>query len=193
MKRICIAAGHTPDWVGCSKNGIKEYTTCRRIAGSLQNMLRERHDFEVFEVKGKLHEKVDEINSISPDCAIEIHLGNTNTSISGARAFYSDGRSRQLAEALLDGCEWILNSPSRFSGVGWWMKITPQMAREKYPDHKAKIDLFLAKTMCDAVIIEPFYISSQSDVELLGPQHNLVSLALYTGILRFFGGDYNGD
>jgi N-acetylmuramoyl-L-alanine amidase len=185
--KLVLAAGHTPDFPGCSKNGVFEHQTCASITKALLKKLRANRDVDVYEVGGKLHDKVDKINCIDPDCAVEVHLGNTNTNLTGARAFYSDGgNSRQLAESLLDGCEHTLHSESRWSGIGWFKKITPaQVQAGKFSGHICKVDLLLSKTMCDAVIIEPYYISSRDDVERFKNNPDLVASAIYEGLIQY--------
>src|SRR5215210_8047929 len=169
MTSIVLAPGHYESYRGVAKNGYNEYDEVVKIVEHLTESLTELgHEVQV--VEGKLIDKVNRINEINPALAVEVHLGNTNNNkTSGSRAFFmlNNPESKRLATSLLNSCVDELGTKNKGAYIGWFKKITPSMVEKgKAPNEwKAKIDLFLSKTVCPSAIIEPFYISSTTDCE----------------------------
>ena len=191
MKHVVISPGHYSSFKGVSKNGFNEFDEVEKIVSFLGPKLA-KEGLKVTVVTGKLIDKVNKINELNPDLAIEVHLGNTNnTKTSGSRSFYMVNKqeSKDLAQCLLDSCVNELNTRDKGMYVGWYKKITPAMVEKgKAPeDWKTKIDLFISKINCASAIIEPFYISSTDDCEdfITADAHEEVADALQVGILNY--------
>jgi N-acetylmuramoyl-L-alanine amidase len=191
MKTIVISPGHYDAYPGVVKNGYTEYNEVLKIVEILKSKFPV--DYEVHVVNGKLLEKVNSINIIAPDIAIEVHLGNTNNSkVDGSRAFYMqyNNESKRLADILLEACIQGLNTEDRKSWLGWYKKISPSMVENgKAPEGwKAKIDLFLSKISCPTAFIEPFYISSTSDCKkfIVANRYDDIANSIRDGIIKYF-------
>jgi len=197
MKRnLVVCPGHYEDFKGVIKNGYNEYDVCNEIVMELVKLIdTTKYDFNVF--RGSLIEKVEYINNINPDIALEIHLGNSNNQkVSGSRTFFklNDNDSKFLAQTILKSCVTNLNTEDNGAWVGWYKKISPKLVSlNKAPEGwTAKLDLFLAKTNCVPVIVEPFFISSQIDCEefLIGQKITSVANSIYDGIESYFNNNY---
>jgi len=185
---IVLAPGHSFEFKGVHKNNYYEYDEVNKIVELLVPKL-EALNHQVTVVRGKLIDKVNQINEINPDLAVEIHLGNTNNqNISGSRSFYSQNnpKSKYLAESVLEGVVRMLGTHNVGSWIGWYKKISPSLVKNgKAPsDWRPKIDLFLSKINTTTCLIEPFYLSSVSDVEkfLTRNKHEFVAEAVKSGI-----------
>jgi N-acetylmuramoyl-L-alanine amidase len=191
MKTVVISPGHFKEAPGVIKNGYHEHDEVVKIIELLKSKFPVEYELHI--VTGKLHDKVNEINSIAPDIAIEVHLGNTNNSkVDGSRAFYmiNNSNSKKLADSLLSSCVQGLSTEDRKSWQGWYKKITPSMVESgKAPlGHKAKIDLFLSKINCPTAFIEPFYISSSSDCKkfIEKERYDDIANSIRDGIIKYF-------
>lgn len=193
MTKIVVSPGHTKDYPGVRKNGKVEHDIVNRLSDILVEDLKSQ-DVDVIKIDGILKDKVEVINKIKPLIAIELHLGNSNNNaVRGVRAFYkpSQVKSRKLASHLLDRCSSNLGLPKVGYYSGWYKKITPSMVNNgRAPaDWTPKIDIFLAKLEDPIipVLFEPFFISSQTDVESLSSDENLrsISKSIIDGIVDF--------
>lgn len=198
MTYIVISPGHYESYRGVSKNGYNEFDEVEKIVNYLNPKLR-KLGYDVDVVTGKLIDKVNKINELNPDLAIEVHLGNTNNSkTSGSRSFFMLNKqsSKDLAQSLLDSCVNELDTKNKGIYVGWYKKISPSMVEKgKAPeDWKVKIDLFISKTNCPSAIIEPFYISSTTDCEdfIASENHEEIADALAIGIEDYVNNKLNG-
>ena len=164
-----ISPGHYESYRGVSKNDCCEYDESKKIVQIILDKIGRMEGFRAFLVEGKLFDKVDQINRISPHFALEVHLGNSNDpEISGARTFFMmrNRKSQNFAEILLKNLVKF-GQEDQGSSIGWFKKITPEMIAEgKGPiGWTPKVDLFLAKTSCPSAQVEPFFISSSDDVK----------------------------
>ncbi len=157
--KIAISAGHNPKAVGAKYSNFKEYAENALISGFLINWL-ENSDHSAYIVPtGPLASKVDFINNLNCDCAIEIHLNMGGGS--GSETLYCPGseKGKILANFVQDSL--ITDSFIKNRGIkeGWYRMISP-------PDPNAIKDYFLKSTNCPAIISEPFFMDG--DFKLLG-------------------------
>lgn len=196
MIRVVIAPGHYELHKGVFKNDVHEYDLVRVLADKIFSDLQRLEGVEPFLVRGTVKRKVNEINKLSPDVVIELHLGNADgPSVTGARAFYrpEDPASSNLASTVLRRYCDIIGANNNGSMIGWYKKITPDMVKAKRspPGWEAKIDLLLQMTSVPVVQFEPFYISSPDDVASFSSdaQMSSASAAIVDGIMTFLGRD----
>lgn len=197
--KIALAPGHSQSFQGVVKNGYREYSECAKIVEQMAPKLTAQGHIVVV-VEGTLKDKVDKINEITPDIALEVHLGNSHhPRISGSRAFFSQNvrQSQYLAEFVLEGVVRTLGTRNNGSWIGWFKKISPTLVKSgKAPaDWKPKIDLFLSKTHCPSILIEPFYLSSVADVNqfLTMRRHDFVAEAIVNGIQLYVNSNLFAD
>lgn len=169
MRNIVICPGHNSTYKGVYKNNFYEYDIVNDIVNEIDQII-DKSKYNLTVVYGTLIEKVNKINELSPDLAIEVHLGNSSLSeTSGSRSYFmmNSKPSKHLAKTLLNNCVKRVQTENQGSWTGWYKKITPTMSKNgKSPkDWKAKIDLFLSKVNCVSAILEPFHISSINDCE----------------------------
>jgi len=190
QRKIALCPGHSAVAFGVGKNGFREHEVCSHITSQLERVLSE---FEVRVIEGTLLEKTTAINSYSPNIALEIHTGNCNKSqTSGSRTFYDIKKptSEFLSECVLTEMVRTLNTRNQGSRAGWYKKISPKTVKDgRAPEGwKPKIDLFLKKVTCPAVLVEPFFLSSPNDVKkfILGRKLGFVAHSIANGIRRYF-------
>lgn len=189
MKQVVICPGHYNNYKGVSKNGFIEHNICIEIISSMKKQSELVPDIKLIVVMGTLFNKITKICSISPDLAIEVHLGNSNNlKICGSRSFFAinNETSKKLADFLINSCSNILNTTNNGTWVGWYKKIGPKLVKlGRAPEGwKPKIDLFLSRIPCTSAIIEPFFISSSSDCKKFTSQKSIdtVAKALLLGL-----------
>jgi N-acetylmuramoyl-L-alanine amidase len=191
MRVVAISPGHYAAYKGVAKNGYIEYDEVSRIVEILKNKF-DLERYRIYIIQGKLEEKVNKINELKPDLAVEVHLGNTNSSSTrGSRSFHmlNDKKSECLSETLLSSCVDLLKTENKGSWVGWFKKVSPSMANSPnvpVPGFKPKVDLFLSKTTCPAALIEPYYISSSSDCEYFKDKYEEIADAIIQGIENYY-------
>lgn len=189
--RLVICAGHNETHYGVKKNGHVEYEEVLRIAKVLFEILGPIHDCHF--VEGTLAEKVNKINAIKPNLALEIHLGNINNDTTrGCRGLYSSyhAEGKLAADLIINSLTKELECDSLGTEVGWYKHISPEIVKSgRCPEGwKPKLDLFLGKSNYTSVIVEPYFISSLDDcLKYTNPNMiDVIAQGLASGILSYF-------
>lgn len=155
MPCVAIAAGHCPPDLGAACQGYFEFKEVVRIAIYVADILHERCICSVMEYYGSLRRKVRDINFLTPDVAVEIHLNAAH-------------------DTSAHGCE-VLHFKNSPSAVNLAQCIQDELVCDvELFDRKIKSDrhlrrylYFLRKTRCPAVIVEPLFITNAKDRVLL--------------------------
>lgn len=190
--KVAISVGHNPRKPGASFKNKTEYSeTILMAAFAIQHLQRDGHHAFLIGT-GSLKKKVDEINSLGVDCAVEIHLNKAGGVGHGCETLYCPGSI--AGESLANDIHAILieATGNRDRGVkpGWHRMDQPGV--EDYPgdiDGDEKKDYFLEKTNCPAVIIEPYFIDTEdkmfSDHPWLAEK---IGMAIKLGLENWKGG-----
>lgn len=153
---ILVSAGHHPYRKGASYKNWYEYDEAKIWASLISNKLGQ---YGMVVPPGLLPEKVDFVNSQSPDLAVEIHFNaamkdGVNVG-EGSETLYCPGsmKGRRAAAIVQESVSQIFR-PNRGTKEGWY-----KMDRNKGPDY------FLAKTRCPALIVEPEFIQHKEKIQ----------------------------
>lgn len=183
--KIFIDQGHNPQGVnaGAEGFGLREQDITYNVGMYLANFLREDSRFEVRtsrtspdQVLGtsnstSLAARVNAANDWPANYFISIHVNaNTNPDVNGSEVYvYQEyTQSYYFGEHILNA---IVNQVgTKNNGV----RVRPSL-------------YVLRKTNMPAVLVELAYITNSSDAEKLRNNQYQFALAIYTGILSYFG------
>jgi len=178
--RIALGAGHNGylDYGAINqKKHLSEYIEACKIVAYLNDALW-LEGYEIVNFCGTLKEKVNTINRSRADCALEIHLNSSqNINAKGALLmYYPTDNSKQLAREIEHSFGDVLSSPVRGSFEGHF-RLDPQ-----------KPFLYiLRKTKCPTVVVEPLFISSSKESDMLenGIIQRIIAQAIAIGIKNY--------
>ena len=190
--RLALSVGHGQAWEGGAvvddpgaehaAIGVSEFKTCKRIHHVLHALLYEYHDISVFDVPINipLQQRIQTINDAHMgheiDLAIEIH-------------------NNGFDDRAVDGTE-TLYWPTSVSGKAWAQKVQEFMVAEigitdrgvkAFGDDKweQSRDAFLQMTKMPAIIVEPFFITSDASAKevLTGDLIHRVSWSIFKALI----------
>jgi N-acetylmuramoyl-L-alanine amidase len=153
QKRIAISVGHHPDKPGFINEKYSEYSEMAAVAGLLIRNLLYKKQLPYLIGTGRLGKKVEEINDLNVELAVELHLNAGGGH--GVETLYCPGSQpgKEWAEIIQ---KHIVHPGIRDRGTkeGW------------YHQDKSKGKLyFLEKTNCPSVIIESYFLDNKEEVE----------------------------
>ena len=159
MTKIALAVGHSGTKPGAvnKTTALSEFKFNSVVAAALKLVLSKKYDVRIFfrpPMLGNVEaikKVVHEINIYYPDLAIELHCNAAASSASGAEVLFwhKNKKTEQIAEFGSNEFALALSIPSRGSK----------------PIKKGdRGSIFLGETRCPALITEPFFISSDSDL-----------------------------
>ena len=178
VKRVAVSVGHNPEDPGFKVNNVSEYSEMSVLVGMVVQKIQ-RVGHEAYHVgTGELEEKVDYINAIAPDCAIELHLNAGGGH--GYETLHYPGsiQGKALASSVNSSVGLVLNSRNRGIKEGWY-----KMDKKNGPDY------FLAQTNCPAIIFEMYFLDNQEErATYIGALSILDAVAdrIVVGILNYF-------
>lgn len=151
--RIAVSAGHFSDSDGANFDGFFEHSEAVKWRDLI---LARLGDKGVKVQNGRLGDKIAHINSFRPACAVEIHFNADARRLGkGSETLYAPGskNGEELAKAVQSAISSVC-SPNRGIKEGWYrMEVG------------GTVDAFLRKTICPAIIVEPFFIHERSRIE----------------------------
>lgn len=170
---IIISAGHYDRAKGAVCDAFCEYPETSLWADALCTMINKVGEHKVsypiaMRIKdAHLRNKVEEINQICANakvfCAIEIHFNSAAAlNVRGSETLYCPGSQRGARIArTVQSHQAQTFPPDRGIKEGWYRMDRPGII--DYPgdvDGDEKIDYFLLKTKCPAIIVEPEFIQN---------------------------------
>jgi len=148
--RLAISAGHNPRRQGASYEGLTEYQEaviwCHHI-----NKFLEGSNVDVYEVPtGRLRDKVEFVNSLGADLAIEVHFNASVGDASGCETLHYPGSTNGMiaAQIIQDHIVGVMQNKDRGIKPGYY-QMNPAKG----------VDYFLRATNCTSLILEPDFIS----------------------------------
>ncbi len=183
--KIFIDQGHNPQGInaGAEGFGLREQDITYNVGMYLADILKKDSRFEVRtsrnspeEVLGtsnstSLAARVNAANEWPANYFISIHVNaNNNPNVNGSEVYvYQEyTQSYYLAEQILNSI--VSNVGTKNNGV----RVRPSL-------------YVLRKTNMPAVLIELAYITNSSDVEKLRNNQYQFAMAIYSGLLKYFG------
>ncbi|MCK5787944.1 MAG: N-acetylmuramoyl-L-alanine amidase [Chlamydiia bacterium] len=169
-KIIVLSKAHYPEKAGASYKGVTEHKLSIKWIGDLHRMLMLLgYDVRIAPVGG-LTSKVEFINNLNADLALEIHFnGSSNPNVSGVETLYcpNSKKGKVLAQIVHEKYAPTMRCKDRGIKEGWYKMDRPGV--EDYPgdiDGDEIADYFLRKTNCPAIILEPDFISQYDNINL---------------------------
>ena len=155
MHKVCIDVGHTPTAPGAvAKNGKTEYQQNVLLANKLAVELHAAGIIPVVVYRQTYSTLPYFINATFADICISIHANAADTQLAtGTETLYyhKSAKSKSLAEIVQKNMHNCLC-------------IRDRGLKPRHPGHRG-YDL-LAKTSMPHVIVEPYFLSNASDVEI---------------------------
>ena len=190
VKRVAVSVGHNPENPGFKVNNVSEYSEMSVLVGMVVQKIQ-RVGHEAYHVgTGELEEKVDYINAIAPDCAIELHLNAGGGHGYETLHYPGSVQGKALASSVNSSVGLVLNSRNRGIKEGWYRMDRPGV--EDYQgdvDGDENIDYFLAQTNCPAIIFEMYFLDNAEErAKYIGALSILDAVAdrIVVGILNYF-------
>jgi len=154
--KIAVSAGHHPNAQGASNGTLTEYAVAAAMAGRLVMMLSLHGHQAHLVCSVPLKRKVELVNEIGPNVAIEFHLNAGGGQ--GCETLYCPGSvtGKKIATAVQRGIIAATGFRDRGEKEGWYKMVLP-------PDPQATPDYFLSGTRCPAIIIEPYFIDTEAE------------------------------
>lgn len=186
---VILCAGHHEGAQGAVSPhfGFTEYEEAVKICKEAHRMAKNRSDFNLVLKCGRLREKVAYINGKRPLLAVDLHFNadadhtdphdEDSSRGKGTMVMYypNSDEGRRIASRASAAMSAYLSTVDRGAREGWyWGGDNPGTV----PDY------FLAKTVCKALIFEPFYIDNRHEAEywLHRGRHRQVAEAVLDGI-----------
>jgi len=147
MKNIVLIAGHSIEKPGAIVKGIKEYSLSKVIVDAITFAGDLPVKVHTFNIK-RLLAKIDMVNRINPDLAIELHWNAcNNNNVKGSEVFHypTSKIGKKCAEEYCSIFEQV-------SGV---------KTRGAKPDNQSQYDslAWCRKTKCPAILIENEFLT----------------------------------
>lgn len=150
MKRVAVSIGHNPVKPGYRVGKFSEYSEMAPVAGLLVQELMYLGIQACMVGTGSHRSKVEQVNSMRVDLAIELHL-NAGSGV-GVETLYCPGSTKGMTAAAIIHDQVKGISP-RDRGIkeGWYRQ-----------DRKRGPVFFLAQTNCPAIITETYFMDNQT-------------------------------
>lgn len=167
MRKVAISVAHSQRSKGAYFKSLAEYPLSRIWSGYVARYLDPRIEFFVFSAES-LPQKVELINALDCDLAIEIHFNACgNCGASGCETLYFPGSrtGKTAALTIQNYLTTALMNKDRGVKEGWYKMDRPEVIDflgDKEGDEV--VDYFLRKTNCTALILEPEFIEKASEM-----------------------------
>jgi N-acetylmuramoyl-L-alanine amidase len=150
--KIAVSIGHHPAKPGYTHHNISEYSEMAILAGLIINKIQRASHHTFMIGTGELAHKVDDINYLNPDCAVELHLNAGGGH--GHETLYCPGsvKGKRLALSVNNQIGVVLNNRNRGVKEGYY-----RMNRANGPDY------FLSITRCPAIITEIYFLDNKEE------------------------------
>lgn len=177
MKKFSIALspGHTPKNQGASRGNITEYLLSSAIIGDLIMKIGKVGHIPYLIGSDINKVQVDNINIINPDFGLELHFNaNVDKKVNGSMCLHSGGSAGQsLGFEVVEHMTGLLHTKFLGNRVGNYQL-----------DKRKPIIEIIKNTSCPFIVVEPLYLSNDSDFEKIDIQ--LISTAIFEGILSYW-------
>jgi len=168
---ILISGGHHTHARGATHEGNSEFPETRIWAELIVHRLKALDLDAAVVCQGKLRKKVKEINNLHSEIncklAIEVHFNSLASGRArGCETLYYPGsiKGKLYAERIQETMVRFF-PPDRGIKEGWYKMDRPGVVDYHGDvDGDEKIDYFLRKTPCPALIIEPEFIQYYEDI-----------------------------
>lgn len=162
-KVIALSYAHYPEAHGASFNGFSEHYESIAWTMMIKNVLIAHGYKVVIAPVGRLGNKVVWINTHKPEVAVEVHFnGCVNPNVNGCETLYypKSKNGKKLANIIQKSLQPEMGNTDRGIKEGWYLMDVPeQVDWVGDVEGDEKVDYFLRKTCCPAVIVEPDFIS----------------------------------
>jgi hypothetical protein len=181
IKKIAVSNGHNPTHPGFKADNISEYSEMALLTGMVVSHIQMAGHIAYLVGTGPLEDKVNAINDLGVDCAIELHLNAGGGH--GYETLHCPGSTAgmRLATSINQAIGLVMASRNRGVKEGWY-----------HMDPKNDPDYFLWKTNCPAVINELYFLDNEKErVTYCGSLDILDAVAsrITVGILKNLTGD----
>lgn len=154
MKKIAIVVGHSNRSKGaCNADGLCEYTYNTVLADLISSTLVTLGDYDPIVVyRDTYRDLPNKINEIEPNLIISLHCNAFNTRASGTETLYHHRSSmgREFAKIVQSSMVNVLGLPDR--------GVKPKTSEDRG-------GYLLRYTHAPCLILEPFFIDNESDLQ----------------------------
>jgi|GEM_PF-1927293 len=184
--RLGLSIAHHAGAKGAKFNGFNEFDFSTEFVYEVVSVLK-NSGVEIFIAPtGRLRSKVIDINNSKCDLAIEIHFNACgDCGASGSEVLYYPNSTKGKIAASIFQDSIIASTGVRDRGIkeGWYKMDRPNVVDyDGDVDGDEKIDYFLAKTRCTAIILEPEFIEKTSRIIL---NKNKICEAIAKAVLEY--------
>ena len=173
---IALSPGHTPRSPGASRGNITEYGLSAAIIGDLVFRLDKAGHTAHLIGSGSNAAQIARINALHPDFGLELHFNNMSTypAWHGTECLHSGSISGlSLARDINNSLCSKLKTKNRGVHVGHYQL-----------DKRKKIIDMIRLTNCPFVVVEPLFLSNDSDFQKIDIQ--LISIAIFEGVINYW-------
>jgi len=199
---IALSAGHSPfdkSHPGASHNGLNEYELGCQIIPELVRELYSRN-YTIYVVGGSLSDRIKQINQLPLNAAVEIHFNAYHDQrVRGCETLHGhrvESRSlakcvqHQLVESLKGYPNFTVKPEHDWKKAEWINRGIKLGLNHNTPDPSDMV-AYLAEVQCPACIVEPGFLSSPLDAEMLKDEdwdiHGRIAEGICLGIQGFVG------
>lgn len=176
--KIALSMGHHPSSPGAARGKITEYGLTSAIIGDLAFRL-DKLGHEAWIIGADTNKnQVKEINKLKPDFGLELHFNNMagHPEWNGTEVMHAGSKKgTELAIEIHNSVVDILDTNRRGTPVGNYQL-----------DIRKPIIEIIRNTNCPFVVIEPLFLSNDSDFEKI--DITLISVGILKGILVYWEG-----
>lgn len=153
--KVALIVGHCSSAPGATNqtNGVSEYLFNKNVVEVLVTLVSKFSECKIITRDKSEKDEVEKVNAYSPDVAFSFHANGFAGEASGSEVLYCLGSAKGaiFAPVMLDHIYKALGLRKR--GI----KGIKESERGWY---------FLSKTVCPALILEPFFITSDGDFQI---------------------------
>lgn len=175
--KICLSMGHTPSSPGAARGCINEYGLSSAVIGDLAYRLDKLgHQAWIIGADSN-RDQVADINELAPDFGLELHFNShLSQKLDGTEVLYSGSKNGySLALNVSSYLSEMLGTKNRGVVIG------------NYQLNKRKpIIEIIRKTVCPFVVVEPLFLSNDSDFEKI--DITLISVGILRGCVSYWEG-----
>ncbi len=166
--RVAVSAGHNPEAKGAKWRGDSEYDVTVPWQAELIKQINELETVEhlylrpQFVETGSLRHKVEQINKVNGDLAIEIHF-NAGAKTNGCETLFAPDSKvgKSWAQMVHVHLARAMGNKNRGVKEGWYKMDQPGVVDyDGDVDGDEHPDYFLSKTRMPALILEPEFMYS---------------------------------
>lgn len=169
--RVALVVGHEKKKQGTRNNvtGESEFVFNEKVVGQIAPIISKFCECHIVYREGGVSDEIDKVNSLNANLAIAFHCNGFDQKASGSEVlfYHTSTKGGKFASIMLKHIVKALGLKDR--GI-----------KPKEESHRG--GKFLKKTNCFSLIVEPFFLDNDGDLQIANKNYNNLLCAYTNGI-----------